>query len=864
MRCSPTIARCAGLYPWRAGKLIRGVARIFALAAICLPMPVRASAPYDPAAPYAAAYLGGNYQQAITEVEQAIGKEFGLPPVLWSADQAELYFLTGRYDEAIAVMGDVVRRVYEPVFTERLAEFYRHVGRADDARDAMDLAIQQNRGQYRQDYPRENLLAMGRIAQLRGESPRQILQIFQQRILQRNPEFVEGFVAAGNLALESYGYDVAEEYFLAALALDAVRQPALAGLAETYYRAGDPRFEQAAEMLAALNPHHPDLLRLRAEQALMAGDAEKANAILDELMAINPSHHAGLAFRAAAAFLKGDTAAQEASMARLKELRPGSAEGYRVLGDLAARRYRFDEAVQFLRTGLAQEGDYGPAKASLGMNLLRLGEDETGRVLLEEVFEEDPYNVQVYNMLEVLDTLDGFPVVSNADFQLRLPKEEAGVMGTELLAFLGEALARYSEEYGVAVKRPIYVQMFDDHDDFMVRSIGLPGNAGHLGICFGSLVTLDSPRARELRTMNWRSVLWHEFVHVITLQKTENRIPRWLSEGISAYEEGQRDPAWGQPLDPDFAPLLSPAAWPELAALEAYFVAPESPTHLLLGYFLAGAFVEAYTSAYGKPALVAALGQMAEGKEAIAALISASGADEVTVNGVFSAHLDSACAPLWRLQPGPSAPADPASAATEVATFADLINKGFMAREDDDIDQAIVYYEEAATLFPAYPGEENPLRALVSIRRQQGNLPQWYAAVLRLQHYDPTAYAESAAVLEALAEAGQWPEVVSVSDWCAGIDPFDAEVCTARRRAQEALGDNAGLLDTLDRLAVLDPGQAENYRLAKVRALGQLHRTEEARYLLLTLLEAYPEYGEAQALLLELHAQSEAAARENS
>ena len=57
--------------------------------------------------------------------------------------------------------------------------------------------------------------------------------------------------------------------------------------------------------------------------------------------------------------------------------------------------------------------------------------------------------------------------------------------------------------------------------------------------------------------MDWRQVLWHEFVHVITLQKTGNRLPRWLSEGISVYEETRRDSAWGQRLDDSFAAVIA-------------------------------------------------------------------------------------------------------------------------------------------------------------------------------------------------------------------------------------------------------------------------------------------------------------------
>ena len=36
-----------------------------------------------------------------------------------------------------------------------------------------------------------------------------------------------------------------------------------------------------------------------------------------------------------------------------------------------------------------------------------------------------------------------------------------------------------------------------------------------------------------------RAVLWHEFTHVVTLTATKNKMPRWLSEGISVHEERQ-------------------------------------------------------------------------------------------------------------------------------------------------------------------------------------------------------------------------------------------------------------------------------------------------------------------------------------
>ena len=79
--------------------------------------------------------------------------------------------------------------------------------------------------------------------------------------------------------------------------------------------------------------------------------------------------------------------------------------------------------------------------------------------------------------------------------------------------------------------------MYPDHADFAVRTLGLPGMAGALGVCFGKLFVMDSPTARKPDRFNWGSTLWHEFTHVITLQMTDHKIPRWFSEGLSVYEE---------------------------------------------------------------------------------------------------------------------------------------------------------------------------------------------------------------------------------------------------------------------------------------------------------------------------------------
>ena len=70
------------------------------------------------------------------------------------------------------------------------------------------------------------------------------------------------------------------------------------------------------------------------------------------------------------------------------------------------------------------------------------------------------------------------------------------------------------------------------------------------------MITANSPASQGEHPSNWEAVLWHEFCHVVTLSKTRNKMPRWLSEGISVYEEGQENPAWATAFDPRFARMI--------------------------------------------------------------------------------------------------------------------------------------------------------------------------------------------------------------------------------------------------------------------------------------------------------------------
>ena len=140
------------------------------------------------------------------------------------------------------------------------------------------------------------------------------------------------------------------------------------------------------------------------------------------------------------------------------------------------------------------------------------------------------------------DRLAGFRTLEAEGLIVRMDRREADLYGSRVLALLKRARKTLREKYGVTLQDPVIVEVFPQQKEFAVRTFGLPGAEGFLGVCFGRVVTAKSPASQGEHPSNWEAVLWHEFCHVVTLGKTHNKMPRWLSEGISVYEEGQENP----------------------------------------------------------------------------------------------------------------------------------------------------------------------------------------------------------------------------------------------------------------------------------------------------------------------------------
>ncbi len=781
---------------------------------------------------YRTLWKRGDYAEAVKVLLERVSYH----PRSTRRDYAELLVLTGRVDEAIAQLEGL--SASSPDVTVRLAELYRMRGRMGDYGMTLIKAEHQVRllSEYRPDI--DDFLAAARLRELKGEDPKSLLR-FYNLMAQAFPNSVPVFIAAGKLSLDKRAFDVAAEKYGAALALDPENQKALAGLMWCYYHAGDDRILEVMAQLLALNPNHLEVQRLQAEQLLDRNEARAALAVLDSILSVNPNHLKALGLKAAAFFLLDDPEAMKKMQERALAFNGHFSGAFRIPGRIASRQYRFEEGRVFQGRALEIDEEDVEARLLLAYDLLRLGKDAEARSELEQVFAADPYSVRAYNLLEAADAIDGFETISRGIFKLQLPGREAEVMSDGLLKLLNEAALYYQRKYNIELHTPVVVQVFDDHDVFMVRSVGLPGNAGHLGICFGRLVTMDSPRARPPGTMNWQQVLWHEFVHVITLQKTRNRMPRWLSEGISVYEETQKDVSWGQHLSPDFKQIVDGEGFPAVGDLRRFFADPETPVHLMYGYFVSGEFVAFYVNHYGLDALVTALDRIGDGMAAVEALISASGVSARLMDERFMEYMGNRCAPLKAL--------------SKNSEFREALDAGKEAVEAKNWVEAERFFLKAHALYPDYIAEDAPLRLWVDAGMARGD-PGWHhrKALKKLVEWDATAHEACLVLSEFYVEDKDWAAARAVLNRALAVRPFQVEILARRAEVHEMLANWDAAIADWRRLIYLDvPGRAA-HRLNLAEALAKKGEVKAAKAEVLALLETMPHFWDAQQLLLQL------------
>ncbi len=518
--------------------------------------------------------------------------------------------------------------------------------------------------------------------------------------------------ARGDLFLQFHQYGDAATEYQRALQADDRWIPAHLGLAQAIDQDAPDRAEAEMATARKLAPTDPDVWLLSAERAVENQDFGLATEALDRVAKTRPGTAREAALRGAVAYGERRPADVEPAVARVREIDPTSALGDRLASEAAARAYRFADAAAYARSAVAIDPDDAEAQADLGLDLLRTGDEQEARAALERSWAHDKSNVVTKNLLSMLDQLDTFDVVPDGDLIFKFAKDETAVLKPYALP-LGElAYKTFREHYGFTPKGPILIEVFPRHDDFAVRTVGLMGLTGALGACFGRVVTMDSPNARPPGDFSWQATEWHELAHVFTLQLSDFRVPRWLTEGMSAYEEHLRNPAWGRELTLEFARNLEEKKTFGVTGLPAAFKRPED---LALGYFEASLVVEHLVDKGGFPGLQRMLRAYATGATDDQAFMQAVGENVDQANASFAAFVEQRYGALAKALGNPPSKVDDgdmaglaARAAAAPGNFASQWSYGRALFQASEYDKARAPLELAAALAPGAQGSNSP------------------------------------------------------------------------------------------------------------------------------------------------------------
>lgn len=802
----------------------------------------------------------GDYDSCARLCEVAIAR--GQPSPRWWTMRIAALESMGRLQEAWSVAEELAKT--RPQLLEAWMARYElalQTGKKKEAEDALRSLNEAAKGIPASKRTASDLIILGRAALAVGADPKRVIEQFFEPAKKKDKARAEACLALGQLALAKEDPRRAAEEFRAGLKERADDAELRYGLAKAFEPSDRKKCAEALEQLLARNPHHNGALCLQTSLLLASEKFTEAQQTLDRLAAVNPRHPEAAAYRAVLALLVGsDAAAADKHRASGLETWKENPLVDHVIGRCLSRAYRFAEGEKHQRAALAMAPDFLPAKLQLAQDLFRLGREEEGWKLAREVREADGYNVQAHNIGLLEEEMRSFVTRDEGDFVMRMPERDNQIYGDRALALLREARSVLGAKYGMKTEGPILVEFFPSQADFAIRTLGNLGGQGILGACFGTVVTMNSPGSLSAVRSNWESTLWHEFCHVVTLSVTNNRMPRWLSEGISVHEERLRDASWGMKMSTESHAMLSDdETLTPVGQLTSAFLNAKDSDALLFAYFESAEVVRYLSETYGMEKFRGILRDLAAGVR-INEAIAKNTVPVEQLEPAFVAHIRAMAkqaAPLadWSEPDDTFDASDPGSAAAYVKEHPGNLQAlraqaAFMLSEKK-WDAAAEVATRVIRLFPDDVGKGGGYDLAAAAHRGAGR-DREEMEVLRAWTKRSGDAAEAFNRLMTLhLAAGNWEELASAAQRSLAINPFLKLPNEALASAAEARGESEVAVAALQKLLVLGPDNPVETNFKLARLLQDKDRAAARRYLLDALSEA-PRFREGQRLLLKM------------
>lgn len=637
----------------------------------------------------------------------------------------------------------------------------------------------------------------------------------------------------GRLLHERFNNAEAEDLFKEALAKDSRNAQAYLGLALVSADGFDSKAIEWTGKALEIDPKLVEAHELMASLALEDSDTEQALAQSDDALKLSSQALDAMAIHAAVEVLADRP--PDAWLAKIRQVNPGYGEGSVLIGHHLELNYRYEDAVTYYREAVALEPGLWSAHSDLGVTLMRLGQDQQAREQLEASYDHGYRDEATVNSLRLLDSYKNFVTIKNPGFVLKLHKKEADLLRPYFEEEVRRCIGDYEKKYRMKLPGPVQVEVYPDHEDFAVRTTGMPG-LGALGVTFGEVVAMDSPSASEPGNFNWASTLRHEMSHVFILTATNHRVPRWFTEGLAVHEETEASPEWGDRVTPEIVIAVRDKKLLPVADLDRGFVRPVYPAQVIVSYFQAGRICDYIKSRWGDEKLLDMVHSFAGHKTTTEVIRQNLELSPEEFDRQFLAWLN--------LNVGETA----ASFDEWRKRWKDLVELA----KSDQYDAVLKQGDEVRRLYPDYVYEASAYQLMSEADLAKGNQA---AATTELTGYEKMG-GRSPDLLKKLAsleeKLGKPEEAAATLDRVNDIYPMDEAL--HRRLGDLWLRQRNfdGAIREYTSVMAMHPLDVASAQFELAQAYLASGRRDEAKDHILASLESAPGFRPAQKLLLEI------------
>jgi tetratricopeptide (TPR) repeat protein len=645
-------------------------------------------------------------------------------------------------------------------------------------------------------------------------------------------------VRYGMLLHERSNNSDASDLFKEALQRDPKNPRAYLGLALVSADGFDNKAGEYALKALTFDPKLAEANELLAGLALENNDTKQAVLQADGALFTTPDAMDAMALHGAVELLAERPAEAEVWFAKMRAVNPGYGQGYAVVARQLEMHYRYEDGIVYYRKAIDADPRLWSAHSALGIDLMRMGQEDEPRKQLEMSYSNGYRDAATVNSLRLLDSYKNFVTFKDDTTILRMRKEEADLLRPYFEAELHRAVATYSKKYKMTLPAPVQLEVYPDHEDFAVRTMGMPG-LGALGVTFGEVVAMDSPSGRKPGDFNWDATLWHEMSHVFILTATNHRVPRWFTEGLAVHEEGTASgrPEWADRLTPDVVAAIRDKKLLPVAKLDRGFVTPEYPAQVIVSYFQAGSICDFIGGKWGEEKLLAMVHSYADLKTTTEVLQKDL---TLTPEAFDQQYME------WLQK----------RVGKTVAGFDEWRTRLKALVELDKLksyDAVLKEGEAVRQLYPEYVGEANAYGFLADAHLAKGDKA---AAVNVLSAYENNG-GQNPATLKELArlqeELGRGKAAAATLDRIMSIYPVrDEELHRHLGELWFAQGNFAGAIREASAVIAMNPLDKAGAAFQLARAYYAAGEKAKAEETVLMALEAAPGFRPAQKLLLEI------------